>query len=133
RQVTGKQSVKYGAYQATERKSCSFARAIEPSGSTRRSCEAEIMDWSDAIAFSVHDTEDFYRAGLIPLDRLSQDEDIRSEFLGRVERRWKSQGRDMDDWNNYTEAFARIIGWVGFNEPYNDSREHQARLRKFAS
>jgi dGTPase len=29
------------------------------------------MDWSDDIAYSAHDVEDYFRAGLIPLDRLA--------------------------------------------------------------
>ena len=135
RQVAGKKSKKYGAYQTTEAEDFDFARELEVPGSTVKSCEAEIMDWSDDIAFSVHDTEDFYRAGLIPLDRLSQDQEIRLRFLERVERRWRSQGRAMEDWSDYKSAFERIMGWTGsgFNEPYNDSRDHQAHLRAFAS
>lgn len=39
--------------------------------------EAEIMDWADDISYAVHDLEDFFRTGLIPLDRL------RSELHGR--------------------------------------------------
>lgn len=32
--------------------------------------EAEIMDWADDISYAVHDLEDFFRAGLIPLHQL---------------------------------------------------------------
>lgn len=33
--------------------------------------EAELMDWADDISYAVHDVEDFFRAGRIPLDRIA--------------------------------------------------------------
>jgi dGTPase len=33
--------------------------------------EAEIMDWADDISYAVHDIEDFFRAGRIPLHRIA--------------------------------------------------------------
>lgn len=39
-----------------------------------RSIEARIMDWADDLTYAVHDVDDFYRAGLIPLHRLVESE-----------------------------------------------------------
>jgi dGTPase len=46
-----------------------------------QTAEAAIMDWADDVSYSVHDMEDFYRAGLIPLHQLRAEGDERQRFL----------------------------------------------------
>ncbi len=60
---------KFGAYR-TERADFDFARDGYPMRVL--SLEAQIMDHADAVAYSVHDLDDFYRAGLIPLQEIVQ-------------------------------------------------------------
>jgi dGTPase len=45
-----------------------------------QSIEASIMDFADDITYSVHDLEDFYLAGLIPLELLATDRDELARF-----------------------------------------------------
>lgn len=59
---------KWGYYKS-DRASFEVARRRETSAK-RKSVEADIMDWADDITYSIHDVDDFYRAGLIPLDRI---------------------------------------------------------------
>jgi dGTPase len=73
-----KKKEKWGAY-ASEREIFEFARV--GSDDDARSLEAAIMDWSDDVTYAVHDLEDFFRLGLIPLDRLgSADPEERLRF-----------------------------------------------------
>ncbi len=65
----GDRGRKWGAYREDAE---SFAWAREGVGlqEGQRSVEAELMDWADDITYAVHDMEDFYKAGLIPLEHL---------------------------------------------------------------
>jgi dGTPase len=63
---------KYGAY-ADEAEVFGWIRAGAP---TERPClEAQVMDWADDVAYSVHDLEDGLHAGLVTLDRLRDAEE----------------------------------------------------------
>ena len=74
--VTSKQHRKYSIYDL-DRQAFEFTR---PEGKTTQSIEASIMDFADDITYSVHDLEDFYLAGLIPLELLATDWDELDRF-----------------------------------------------------
>ena len=68
---------KYSVYQL-DKEAFKFVR---PEFSTRQTIEASIMDFADDITYSVHDLEDFYLAGLIPLELLATDRDEFARFI----------------------------------------------------
>jgi dGTPase len=60
---------KYGAY-AADAEAFAWIRSGAPDG-PRRCVEAQVMDWADDVAYSVHDLEDGLHAGLITLSALA--------------------------------------------------------------
>ncbi len=54
---------------------------VKKPGDETQTIEASIMDYADDITYSVHDLEDFYLAGLIPLELLATDRDELNHFI----------------------------------------------------
>jgi dGTPase len=71
-------SKKWGAYDG-DRDDFAWVRE-HCGGSDAASLEARIMDWADDVTYAVHDMDDFFRAGLIPLDSLCRGDEELDEF-----------------------------------------------------
>lgn len=84
RGVEGNKKQKWGYYFG-DKKSFEFARSRE-THPDQRSAEAEIMDWADDVAYCIHDIDDFYRAGTIPLDRILAEGEETGLFLEYLKR-----------------------------------------------
>ena len=125
---------KWGAY-ASESDDFEFAKAICPPGKLSRSPEAALMDWADDVTYSVHDLEDFFRAGRIPVHLLARaSENLeRRHFFDDVYRRRSGQ-TSFPKRPILEEAFENILGifWRIY-EPYSGTREHRSRLRHFTA
>ena len=68
---------KYSVYHL-DREAFNF---VKKPGDETQTIEASIMDYADDITYSVHDLEDFYLAGLIPLELLATDRDELNHFI----------------------------------------------------
>jgi dGTPase len=75
--ATSKRHRKYSIYNL-DLQAFEFAKL---EGDDTQSIEASIMDFADDITYSVHDLEDFYLAGLIPLELLATDWDEFDRFI----------------------------------------------------
>ena len=133
RATGGEQQHKWGAYQSEEEE-LTWARKMEPPGSTAKSPEAAVMDWADDITYAVHDVTDFYRAGLIPLDKLAPAKNgvERKRFCEEVF--LQIRGKSL----NYTEAelestVESIVRYFPLDERYQGTRKQRGILQSFAS
>lgn len=128
----GHKARKWGAY-ASEEAEFTWARELVL-GSTQPSLEARLMDWADDVAYAVHDVEDFYRAGLIPLDRLAVDEEERSRFVeAEWERNQSLRGKFKDKKQEVGKVFDGILRFAPLVSAYSGSRADRARIRAFTS
>lgn len=131
---------KWGAYD-TEAESFNFAVSQKGNGPFARSAEAELMDWSDDLTYAIHDAEDFYRAGLIPLHLLlppspgPRASTERDRFLAYVAGK-KCQIDELKDVSDseLDEIFGQLLfTYFNLSGPYSGTRDDRARLRIFTS
>jgi dGTPase len=105
--VDRREQPKWNCY-PTERWAYEWVRKAAPSSAERTKClEAQIMDWSDDIAYATHDLEDWCRAGYIPLALLSQSSAARAYLVEQLLRRWSERGKkyaERDELENAVES-----------------------------
>lgn len=131
RHPKSKQYLKFGAYRS-EASELEFARKLGPTDNAQ-CLEAAIMDYADDVAYSVHDLEDFFRAGLVPIVVLAQSEEAFTKYVER----WKGELRsgitpsEVDEQRDALLSMLRDL--FPFDGQYNDRFEHRAALRTATS
>lgn len=125
---------KWGAYRIDE-VDFAFARALFQH--SNRSTEAELMDWSDDIAYSVHDLEDFHRCGVIPWRRILNG-DHTELLITRAQKAWfgappDAAGRLRRAMSRLDDFFERRVFKALFEEAYEGSRDQRQQLRLMTS
>ncbi len=119
---------KFGYY-ADDAEVFAWLRAGAPADEPRRRCiEADVMDWSDDVAYCVHDVEDGIASGRIdPRALRSRPE---QEEVVRIAHEWYAPDLSAD---LLDEAFERLLalGWIP--EGHDGSRASLAALKDMTS
>ncbi len=143
----GELSTHKWCFYPTEREQAAWVR--EPVPEDRRytqSFEAQVMEWADDVAYAVHDLEDFYLAGSLPLALLAQSASARTriaeQLVDRRARRGKLATSSSSDPGRYTgdelvDAFERLFtepngpfeGFHGLSGEFDGSLESRNALR----
>lgn len=95
----------------------------------RRCFEAQVMDWSDDVAYSVHDVEDGLHAGHLDPNLLLADPERREVFRLAADR-YAPAGTAQDE---LAAALDRLLGQEWWPHGYDGSAVAQARLKDAAS
>lgn len=127
---------KWGAYHV-DAADFEFARALDADHHVK-TVEAQLMDWADDIAYSVHDLEDFHRCGAIPWNRILHG-DRTEALIERATTLWF--GRPPDAEGRLRRALQRLRSFFYdlrmfdsvLNEIYEGTREQRYQLRLLTS
>lgn len=129
-----KRNSKWGAYDS-DRDAFAFAR--DHLGHDERTIEAELMDWADDLTFAIHDADDFYRAGLLPLDRLVDPRGAEARvfvgLLGEAKEAAPQLWPAKHEPHDLVAAVEEVLGLYGPVTPYEHTRARRGEMRIFAS
>jgi len=95
----------------------------------KKSFEAQIVDWADDVAYSIHDVEDWYRAGFMPLEMLARSDDFRAEFAARIAPTLATDIFDSARVETEANELFRGNAFSGIKRAYDGSEEVKAGIR----
>jgi dGTPase len=135
RRQPGEHEYKWGAY-ASEDQDFMFARELQPYADDDKKCvEAEIMDWADDVTYAIHDADDFFRAGMIPMHRLSpiNDNSERSRFWEGIAASKELLAVLGGDPSQFKESFDAVVTSFPINDRYKGAYDQRTALRDYSS
>lgn len=118
-------AAKFGVYE-DDRDVFDWVRSVAPIG--RASLEAQVMDWSDDVAYSVHDVEDGVAAGHIDLVAL-RDETLVEQLVPLAREHYAP---DLSG-EVLREGWCQLLASGVLPESYDATRSAQARLKDMTS
>ena len=114
---------KWGSY-ASEREYFEWARTDTKDRTP--SIEAQLMDWADDVTYATHDMEDFYRAGLIPLEQLTRKGNEVDKCVESVH----CQSSKLKDQSHLDDSLIAVLApFALLDTRYDGGRNHRVLLR----
>jgi dGTPase len=98
---------------------------------TRQSFEAQVMDWADDVAYSVHDLEDALHGGTLPLAAL-HDASERSDLVDLCQQRYLAASSTIDR-DDLVQALDRLLALEWWPRGFDGGRSDHARLKALTS
>jgi dGTPase len=100
-----------------------------------QSVEAAIMEWADDVTYAVHDVDDFFRAGLVPLERLGEENGDEMKQLELLLERLDAEGPgSLESSVDEMVATARLLfPRTAPNGPYRNTREDRRHMSRIGS
>ncbi len=133
-QDDSKKRTKWGAY-TLDLADFNFARAYH-NDHEQKTLEAEVMDWSDDVTYSVHDLDDFHRCNVIPW-RMIFSSDGKEGLFERTKQAWFQPPPEVDHKLLAAIAALEDILMVSFlpltSQPYTGSSDQRVLLRALNS
>jgi dGTPase len=125
--AAGRPPGKYGAY-AEDAAIFEWIRAVAPPD--RPSLEAQVMDWADDVAYSVHDLEDGLHAGLVTLDGLRDPAEQQAVAGLTLTTYCKPGSASLDQ---LIEAFAGLLALDCWPPDFDGTRASSAAVKNLTS
>lgn len=133
---TQKAHRKWGYYRDDEDAFEFVKKDVAEEARGRKTLAAEIMDWADDLTYAVHDLDDFFRAGLIPLHRLGDPGSPEIDGL----RKLLDEAREAEPASfprctteNLVSAVTDALEFFGPEVRYEHTRPNRAQMRDFGS
>lgn len=129
RSKSGKKSKKWSAY-SSEKLDFDFAREFHDHD--EKTLEAELMDWADDVAYSVHDLEDFHRCNALPWQRVFGEKERIIEHAAGAKAGAKEKTRITAAYDRL-QAFLEGTYSALLSDPYEGTRTQREQLRRMTS